>query len=214
MEREAFLRRDNWAGFYYELALRSPIKGDLQALQPIVAALWSSPELVGPWQERENINDPPRTDIVVEAEEITSYYGILHVADRIHVGCHTSTFDEPGNFSWLSLCIPSGMLGNYYQIRYPLDHSNNPWLQELDAALLRIAVNTFRLAPYQLGLIGEEILAVVGEGADASAGESLLQSKELDDGGVIVTSSFLGASARAASAEVLAPGLLWFPRND
>ena len=213
MEREDYEKRNNWAGSFYELALRSPVKGDIRALQPVMAALWSSAELIGPWRERGDVGTPSHTT-TLEAGELNSLYGILQVSDSVHVGCFTDIFDEPDDFAWLCLSIPTAMLDRYYDVREPLGHRNNPWLDELDAALLRIAGATFSAVPYHLGLIGEEALGLVGQEASASMGDQLLGGTMLHDGGVIVASSYLPLLPRGVRYEEPSPGVLWLPRND
>lgn len=62
-----------------------------------------------------------------------------------------------GEFDWLDLSIPTGMLELSIRVDYPLHYATNPWLEELDDFLADLGRDIYETASFRLGIIGEEV---------------------------------------------------------
>src|SRR5262245_9921591 len=59
MDRHEYLLDENWYGSFYEISLElGPVGNDVLAMQAL-RALWSQPEVRGPWRERSDFDSEP-----------------------------------------------------------------------------------------------------------------------------------------------------------
>ena len=201
MERAEYLREENWSGSFYELSLElGPAGGDALAKRAL-EALWRQPELRGPWKERTAFDSTP--DPALLSEEDASLAGVLTIDTNIAVGCASYLVRVEGESDWLDLSVPTGMLELRFPVRYPLDRTTNPWLTDLDRVLGRIAAKIYEVAPFRLGLLGEE-----ASGA-GSAGE--LTAADCERGGFIVPEPLWRKLAPKRVADFVAPGVVYAP---
>jgi hypothetical protein len=167
MDRREYLRDENWYGSFYEISLElGPTGNDRLALEAL-RALWSQPEIRGPWRERSDF-DTERDDAVITTEE-GCLYGCFTLDDGTEVGCMSHLIHIPGESDLLDLSIPTGMLELRFPISYPLDSATNPWMVQFEERLARIGAAIYGVAPFRLGLIGEEASAAPNSAADLTA---------------------------------------------
>jgi hypothetical protein len=95
------------------------------------------------------------------------------------------------------------MLELRFPVTYPLDRSTNTWLPELDRLLARIAAKIYEVAPFQLGLLGEE-----ASGA-SSAGE--LTAADCERGGFLVPELLCHKLAPKRTPALMAGGTVYAP---
>src|SRR5205814_4376040 len=90
--------------------------------------------------------------------EATYLYGILELPEGRCVGS-CLIVSRSGKDKWLSFYIPVGMLELVYELDYTFEPKSNPWMVEVDQALLDIAQAIYVAAPFSLAAIGEEAFA-------------------------------------------------------
>src|SRR5262249_19121655 len=155
MDRHEYLLDENWYGSFYEISLElGPVGNDALAMQAL-RALWSQPEVRGPWRERSDFDSEP-DDAAIEIGKV-HLYGCFILDDGSEVGCMSYLIRVDGKSDWLDLSIPTGMLERRVSISYPLDTATNPWMVEFDERLARIGAAIYGMAPFRLGLIGESV---------------------------------------------------------
>src|SRR5262245_30566564 len=98
MNRDTYLRNESWHGSFYEIALElGPAGNDVLAIQAL-RALWSRPELRGPWHERTDFDSQP-----ADRDFTTSdfcLYGTFRLDDESEVGCMSFLIREEGGADW------------------------------------------------------------------------------------------------------------------
>jgi hypothetical protein len=201
IERAEYCREENWFGSFYEFSLELGPAGDDAVARRALEALWQQPELRGPWRERTAFASPPDPSLL--PPENVSQFGSLTLGKNIEVGCASYLVRIEGESDWLDLSVPTGMLELRFPVRYPLDRTTNPWLADLDRVLGRIAAKVYEVAPFRLGLLGEE-----ASGA-TSAGE--LTGADCERGGFLVPEHLWRKLAPKRAAELLAPGVVYAP---
>lgn len=65
---------------------------------------------------------------------------------------HTSNTD-----AFIDIAIPTNEFLNVYEVQYPLDVSQNPWLVNVHYVLLNIAESLYDTTPFLVAVLGEEI---------------------------------------------------------
>lgn len=194
MDRHEYLRDENWYGSFYEISLElGPVGNDLLALQAL-RALWSQPEVRGPWRERSDYDSEP-DDAAIEIGKVR-LYGCFILDDGSEVGCMSHLIRVDGESDWLDLSIPTGMLERRFSISYPLDTTTNPWMAEFDERLARIGAAIYGVAPFRLGLIGEE--------ASGASSAAELTAQDCERGGCLVPLSLWGKLAPKREPAMLA----------
>jgi len=200
MDRHEYLRDENWYGSFYEISLElGPVGNDALAMQAL-RALWSQPEVRGPWRERSDFDSEP-DDAAIEIGE-GHLYGCFILDDGSEVGCISYLVRADGKSDWLDLAIPVGMLERRFSISYPLDTATNPWMVEFDERLARIGAAIYDVAPFRLGLIGEEASGV------RSASE--LTAQDCERGGFLVPLSLWGKLAPKREPAMLTKEIAYF----
>jgi hypothetical protein len=111
-----------------------------------------------------------------------------------------------GEPDWLDLSIPTGMLHLRYPSTYPLDRLADPWEDQVDELFARIAASIYEVAPFQLGLIGEE--------ASGTKSATQLTKEDCERGGLLVPRSLWQRLAPNRSARELSSDLLHVPPPD
>ncbi|MDB5056585.1 MAG: hypothetical protein JWO59_57 [Chloroflexi bacterium] len=110
--------------------------------------------------------------------------------------------EEQGS-DWLDFCIPSGMLAMIFSIDYHWFHETNPWLQEIDQILLRMADAVYNAAPFDLALIGADVSGWLR--ADEA------RTTDLERGGILVPSILVERLKPSGASTILSTGVHWFP---
>jgi hypothetical protein len=154
MNPDLFRNSDNWLGCYYELCLELGASSDDEVLLCALSAIWSQPQLQGPWIDRKRPGSRRSGFDVVEGA-VAPHYGVLTI-DGSEFGCVTHVVRETDGSDWLDLCVPSSMLQLAFDVRYPLNCEPNPWMATVDSVFLKIAASVFAECPYRLAIIGEE----------------------------------------------------------
>ena len=176
MDRREYLSDENWYGSFYEMSLElGPTGNDLLALEAL-RALWSQPEVRGPWRNLSGFGTE-RDDAAITTEEVP-LYGCFTLDNGTEVGCVSHLIRVPGESDWLDLSIPTGMLELCFSISYPLDSASNPWMVPFEERLARIGAAIYGVAPFRLGLIGEE--------ASGSNSAADLTTEDCELGGYLV----------------------------
>jgi hypothetical protein len=148
---------ENWRGAFLELAIELGPR-DNSRLRGAVAACWSHPRLLGPlFDPRTHEPFRPIEDVMGQDGGWNwSAAGQLRLDEAI-VGCATYAIRDP-RVDWLDLSIPVGMLELAYDVTYPLTRESNAWLASVDLVLAAIGDHVASHVPYELALIGEEVL--------------------------------------------------------
>jgi hypothetical protein len=198
MDRGACLTEDSWHGSYYELALQIGPAGDDRLAKQALHALWRQPELLGPWRAKEEFGSEP----IAPSLSHYSLAGCLKF-DDVELGCMSYFIREEPGSDWLDLSIPTGMFERAYRVSYPLDARTNPWLAEVERVLATIGARIFEVAPFKLGLLGEE--------ASGASSASELSAADCERGGLLVPLPLWEALTSGPAPELIAPGLVYAP---
>lgn len=176
MKRAENVRDENWYGSFYEIALElGPTGNDALAMQAL-QALWSQPEVRGPWRERTDFDF--QSDVSGITINDVRLYGSLRINDDNEVGCMSHLIREESGADWLDLSIPIGMLEDRFPVSYPLDVATNFWMSDFEERLVKIAAAIYRVAPFRLGLVGEE--------ASGASSAAEITAEDCERGGVLV----------------------------
>jgi hypothetical protein len=153
----AFRDRTNWSGGYYELAMEVGSSEDAR-LQTVLSALWSAADVQGCFGHRDR--EPEEQDPVPCTVGSLTELGHLHGQVRLPTGqlvvCGCVAIrggDESGD--WLDFYVPLGALdhaGLAYGDGRPFFRSD-----VMDDWLAAIGTETYRSAPFGLGVIGFEV---------------------------------------------------------
>jgi len=148
-----------WSGLSYELDVElGPIGDDSRAMRAI-RALWSHPQITGPWDSPEAFDlapdPPPRPD----SRSHLIRYGFLAGSSDSQLG-FVSWLIRAGESDSLTLSIPVAILEGSFPCVFPLSAETNPWLQSLNDILADVASHIFAAASFQAAWIGEEAGAV------------------------------------------------------
>lgn len=200
MNRREYFRVDNWSGSFYELALElGPSGDDALALQAL-RALWSRPEVRGPWRVWSDFDTDPITPSSTDEYRL---YGCLRLDDGAEVGCMSHLIRVEGESDFLDLSIPIGMLELRFPVSHPLDVATNPWMVRFDERLARIGAAIYGAAPFRLGLLGEEASGVSSAAA--------LTAHDCERGGFLVPAPLWRRLGPKRQPMRLANGLSYVP---
>lgn len=150
--------RNNWLGGHYQLVLDLGPRDDTR-LRAAMEALWSMPELEGPWLPATNAALPARAELPL-ARLDPKLWGRATIADGRACVCasHAIRFDD--GTDWLDLSLPLGALGRTDSRvgGYPVGaiEDSRDWRGPLDGWLLGIATRLFEQVPFRGGLLGME----------------------------------------------------------
>jgi hypothetical protein len=153
----AFRDQTNWSGGYYELAIEVGSSDDAQ-VQAVLSALWSAADVHGCYGQRDR--EPEEQDLVPCTVGSLTEFGHLHGQVRLPTGqlvvCGCVAIrggDESSD--WLDFYVPIGALDNaglaYWDGR-PFFRSD-----VMDEWLAAVGTETFKRAPFSLGVIGFEV---------------------------------------------------------
>ena len=226
MHQREYIRRSNWYGSFYELAMEFHPTGNDARLLAALQALWSDPAVHGPlaspysWPEEHttllsipSASVPAREAVPqVQLPEALdpvgpeSLYGLLRLADGTELGIKCVIVREEAGSDWLDFCIPTGMLELAFPVDYPLFASTNPWLAEIDHVLLEQASTVHAAQPFDLARIGEE---VSGQGYAGQA-----TATDVATGGYLLPAGLLQRLHPEVPSVRLRSDLHWFPYAD
>lgn len=201
ISREQYLDDNNWLGSLYEVSLELGPTGDDALAHRALTRLWRNPALQGPWQDRSSFME--EADELRVSEDQVRMYGVLRVNEDISLGCMSHLVRIAGEYDWLDLSIPTGMLGVTFDVSYPLDLATNPWMSTLDKCLAEIAGDIFTVVPFRLALLGEE--------ASGACTAAELTSEQCELGGYLVPDRLWSTLKPSRSASHLSPGLVYAP---
>lgn len=200
--------REDWYGSWYDLAIEVGPAGDDRRLLEALGAVWRAPGLRGPWPRPDAGAGARPVDVHLPLafEDVQRLYGVLHLAGHGPLGCLSVVVREesPGGADWLDVSVPTSMLRHEFPVRYPLIRTDNPWLREIDRALLLIADAVYAAAPFALALVGEE--ASGWTSAREITAEYVAQA-----GGCLLPPALAHRLRLDGAAAVSPSGLRWFP---
>ncbi|MEU2259328.1 hypothetical protein ABZ557_03415 [Streptomyces sp. NPDC019645] len=169
----SFRDQTNWSSGYYELAIEVGSTDDAQ-IQTVLSALWSAADVQGCFGNSDR--EPQEQDPVPCTVASLSEHGHLRGQVRLPTGqlavCGCLAIrggDESSD--WLDFYVPVGALekaGIAYWNGRPFFRS-----ADLDDWLAAIGTETFKRAPFSLGVIGFEVSGCT----DASAMEGRLPAE-------------------------------------
>lgn len=157
MDCLTFQEAENWLGSYHELAMELHPAGDDERLLRAVKRLWEHRALTGPWTEREGFGAAPAMPASILHAGPAPCYGAFALRGGREIGCVSHVVREEGGSDWLTLSLPTAMLGLAYRVAYPLTAELNPWLVEVDEVLLDVAEWLHAVIPFELAIVGEEV---------------------------------------------------------
>jgi hypothetical protein len=153
IKQSLYLDKHSWGGGYYELAIEYSPGGNDEQVERALNALWSSPQLQGPWLHKEDLGQPP-VQISAESERL---YGTLSLPENKIVGCETFTIREEDGSDWLNLSVPTAMLASLNWYYDPLGMGYSSRLKLVDATYAEIADRVHRAAPFAFAELGLEV---------------------------------------------------------
>jgi hypothetical protein len=209
VNRDDYIELVNWYGGFYELAIEYVPKGDDERLLKAIAAIWGSPLLTGPWQDRNQFGEASFLPDSLEFDSDNHLYGVLELPNRQSLGCLTVLVresDDSDSTDRVDFCIPTGMLDLVFPVSYPLARSDNPWMKLIDPILLSLAERVYQASPFDMASIGEEV--------SGNPRRSTLSESTLVHGGIVLPSAFAKTFAASNAAIALPSGLHWFPPSD
>ncbi len=227
MEKSEYIKRSNWYGSFYELAMEFYPRGSDARLLAALHALWSDPSLFGPlespyyYAEAEPTllspplpHEPAQRAVppvplpdALDPVGPNNLYGLLTIPGRPQIGIKCVTVREEYGSDWLDFCIPTGMLGHIVNIDYPLCYDTNPWMDEVNGILLRLADSVYTVAPFDLALIGEEASGYLRAGEASGA--------NLEAGGILAPPRLVQRLQPQGPSLILPSGVHWFaPQAD
>ena len=210
MNESDFLNIENWYGSYYQLAIEFNPTGDDERVLKAISALWSLPELTGPWGEREHLGREPATNFHSQPAFPHHQYGVVTFNQSLAAGCLSIIVRESelkNGSDWLYLSIPTGMLELIFDVQYPLFRSKNSWISIVDQFLLKCAVAVHRESPYEFASIDEEVSGYPNA-------ELITPDEVIRTGGYILSNKLANNLNIELKSELLSPKLLWFPFTD
>lgn len=152
---------DAWCGTYYELAMELGPRDDLR-LRAALKAVWEQPTLQGCYLLHDV--EPERQERVTaesaELAPLSALNGLAKLPGGQVVPCGTVIIREDEGPDWLDLVLPLGGLENAFPDLAAFPFYSPPWrsvLEPLEKWLAEIGREVFRVVPFRLGLIGEEV---------------------------------------------------------
>lgn len=149
---------ENWTAGFYELSIEYHPVGNNNKINDALIALQNCPFFDGLWKERENFNKDILTlPLEIEDDSATSYYGTLFVSDKITLPCVITIIRVNEESDWLDIAIPQAILEKKYPYKYPLTRELNPWLEQVDEVLIKLAELIYKHSHFNLAMIAEEV---------------------------------------------------------
>jgi hypothetical protein len=161
MSRRLFTPDYVWVGGEFELAMEFAPGSD-ERLRSAVRALWIHPDLEGCYADtHREPADQPRIEPDWHDGD-TRLLGVIRVPNGERVACISGVMRLEGGSDWLVLSIPMGALGDAYRVgAYPFGKQGEragPWLKELETLFAEIGRHVARSVPFQLALVGHEVV--------------------------------------------------------
>ncbi len=188
---------DNWLGWYFELAIDLGPRND-ERLRRATDAIWGTPGIRGPLPSPFS---PPEHRPRSRDRHFISVHGELSIGEFPPIGCLTVVV--PDVHDWLDLSIPEAMLRRRFPISEPLRAATNPWARAVENLFVSAAERVFRVAPFELAFIGEEV-----SGGFAAVPRPLTTATIEHYGGVLLSPSAWERLERP-DAVALTSGLRW-----
>lgn len=133
-------------------------------MEAALARLWRYPLLEGCYLDK---HTEPHAQAKYEPSlalaEHGHLYGLAHLPDGNRVACGSFTHRRDDGIDWLGFYLPGGALSEVYSaFRHPLDLSElsrYKWENKINDWLADLGTYIFEEVPFQLGLVGHEVLA-------------------------------------------------------
>ncbi|AMO85406.1 hypothetical protein ABHM95_07095 [Solibacillus isronensis] len=84
-------------------------------------------------------------------------YKTIRLFDDFSLPCMVSIISTNEESDWLDIAIPEAIFEKIYHYKYPLTKELNPWLEQVDEVLIKLAEFIYKHSPFDLAMIGEEI---------------------------------------------------------
>ncbi|UOE94706.1 hypothetical protein [Alkalihalobacillus sp. LMS39] len=141
------IESSQWSGGYYELSIEFSPVGDDKKLNAALAAVSNSKIVAVPISHR----------VKIEGNSVNQWYGEIHILDGKVLPCMMAVTRIDDESDWLDISIPQSAFEQAYCYRYPLTKDLNPWLNDVNVTLIKLAEWVFKESPFELAMIGEEI---------------------------------------------------------
>jgi hypothetical protein len=167
LDISTYQNKDSWIGGYYELAIELHPAGDTNRLINFLKILCGFDEINELYESE--LDYKVKTTGGPNSFDETSYrlYTTLNLPDKTIIGAIIIILRMEGESDWISLSIPIGMLNKLYPINYGTDFSIsykfNDWQKSFDQYLISIAEKLYIHEPFNLGIIGWEVLAEINQ---------------------------------------------------
>ena len=149
---------NNWTGGFYELSVEFNPVGNNKRINEALVALQNCNFFDGIWQEREHLqNNAISLPIKIGNDSVNQFYGTVFLSDEFSLPCVITIIRTEEESDWLDIAIPQVILEKLYTYKYPLTKELNPWLEQVDEVLIKLAEMIYKHSPFDLAMIGEEI---------------------------------------------------------
>jgi hypothetical protein len=154
---EGFNPVQRWFGGFYELAIQVGAHGNDAAILDLIDAIWSQPEITGPYEE--NNTEPSIQQFTSISSDERHYYGFIRLNDEQLLVCGTYVVKEncePGGSDWVLFYVPA------QEVQWKLGGSGNcgdivlPELSLFVNYCVGIADAAYERKKFQMALIGFE----------------------------------------------------------
>lgn len=152
----------DWCGGHYEIAVEYLDQQDAQ-LESALAAVRAEPTLDGWYQTSQSDSaSQPRVELSLSAVMGSRLFAMARTPSGDQIPCMCCIVREEGGSDWLYLALPLSALHmtNPDIGGFPFGDTVNcrSWREPLDQWLTEIGMRIFEAAPFQLGLVGFEVL--------------------------------------------------------
>ncbi len=159
IEMTSYFTVDKWAPPFYELVIRFLGRSDRQ-LESALNAVWSYPELRGPY--RDDSEEPENQETVSAAEGIpigdsaVHLYGLAVLPTGGVVACGTVCHVSEASADELTFYLPYGALESIYGLSLPPDVTWLTWTNPIDEWLAQIARAVYDSVGFDFAVMGAE----------------------------------------------------------
>lgn len=148
----------NWTGGFYELSIEFHPVGNNKRLNDALIALQNCNFFDGLWQERENFQkNTLALPLKIESDSVNLLYGTLSLTNELSLPCAVTIIRTNEESDWLDIAIPEAIFEKMYPYKYPLTKDLNPWLNQVNGVLIKLAEFIYKYSPFDLAMIGEEV---------------------------------------------------------
>jgi hypothetical protein len=163
--------KENWYGGFYELSIEFGPRDDAR-LDAAIRACWADSGLDGCWTSRLVDRSQPRVEPSLESQQRhRDMVGVAAIPGFGSTLCCSFVFRYEDGEDGLDFCLPIGAmvaidtrarsLYEWYAPDIPREDHSAPyaWRKVIDDFLVDIATRIARAAPFELGVIGFEVVS-------------------------------------------------------